>query len=111
MHFTNYHVPGDFYIVAVVPVNDRSTNQPLQCGSIRETDGADLVQSLLFAVQEVNRKEGRFSEIFHDKTLGIVVINSCFRLVIGCLINYCQKLYSKSFICMNATVVQGYAIN
>lgn len=65
--------------MAVAPVHDRVSNSPLQCGNIRKASGADFVQSVLFAVNEVNKKKAPFSGIFGLKKLGVVVLNSCVR--------------------------------
>lgn len=65
--------------MAVAPVHDRVSNGPLQCGNIRKASGADFVHSVLFAVNEVNKKKAPFSGIFGSKTLGVVILNSCVR--------------------------------
>ena len=70
---------GDFYIVAVAPVHGKVPNSPLQCGDIRKTSGADFVHSVLFAVQEVNKKKVPFNGIFGSRTLGVIILNSCVR--------------------------------
>ncbi|XP_076468064.1 uncharacterized protein LOC143298918 [Babylonia areolata] len=72
-------VPGDFYIVAVAPVYDKLDNQPLKCGNIRASAGADFVQSVMFALQKVNAKDVPFEGYFGSATLGVIIINSCVR--------------------------------
>ncbi|XP_070198220.1 uncharacterized protein [Littorina saxatilis] len=72
-------VPGDVYIVAVAPVHDRVAQKPLGCGTIRQEAGADFVQSVLFAVHKVNEKQAPFNNVFGSGTLGVLILNSCFR--------------------------------
>ncbi|XP_070198021.1 uncharacterized protein [Littorina saxatilis] len=72
-------VPGDIYIVAVAPAHDREAQKPLQCGKIRQNAGADFVQSVLFAVEEINKKRAPFTGILGNKTLGVIILNSCYR--------------------------------
>ncbi|KAL8594583.1 hypothetical protein ACOMHN_002138 [Nucella lapillus] len=70
-------VPGDFYFVAVVPVYDRDRVDVLGCGNIRTSAGADMAQSVLFALDKVNAKD---DGVFRDnKKLGVIIFNSCYR--------------------------------
>ncbi|KAK7473847.1 hypothetical protein BaRGS_00034898, partial [Batillaria attramentaria] len=73
-------IPGDFYVVAVAAVHDREGDSTLRCGDIRVLSGADLVQSVLFAVAQVNAKNRQpFTGIFGNKKLGVIILDSCYR--------------------------------
>ena len=54
-------IEGDFYVVAIVPVSDKNTDNLLTCGDIKGLAGADIAQSVVFAVEEANKKTGMFS--------------------------------------------------
>ncbi|KAK7473860.1 hypothetical protein BaRGS_00034911, partial [Batillaria attramentaria] len=72
-------IPGDFYFLAVAPVHDRSREGALHCGEIRTLSGSDLVQNVIFAVDQVNSKSRSFAGIFGDKKLGVIILDSCYR--------------------------------
>ena len=54
-------IEGDFYVVTIVPVSDKKTDDLLTCGDIKGLAGADIAQSVVFAVEEANKKAGMFS--------------------------------------------------
>ncbi|KAK7097647.1 hypothetical protein V1264_004594 [Littorina saxatilis] len=68
---------GDFYVVAIVPVSDRDPQDLLTCGDVKANAGADIAQSVLFAVQRVNNRTGIFQHVLPGKRVGLLVINSC----------------------------------
>nr|KAG5689962.1 hypothetical protein BaRGS_033643 [Batillaria attramentaria] len=67
---------GDFYVVAMVPVYAKNPINPLQCGEINFS-GADLVQAVIFAVNQVNNGNAEFKGVLTGRTVGLVVINTC----------------------------------
>ncbi|XP_064597906.1 uncharacterized protein LOC135464409 [Liolophura sinensis] len=71
------YVPGDLVIVALAPVFD-SGNEPFTCSGIRLDKGLQLAQSILFAVKKVNEKEGIFGEVFPGKSIGTLILNTCY---------------------------------
>ena len=54
-------IEGDFYVVAILPVSDKNTDDLLTCGDVKGLAGADIAQSVVFAVEEANKKTGMFS--------------------------------------------------
>ncbi|KAK7473848.1 hypothetical protein BaRGS_00034899, partial [Batillaria attramentaria] len=76
-------VKGDFYFVAVAPVHNPDGS--LQCGGLRTFTGTNLVEGILFALEQVNNKTGPsgiFSQIFGNKKLGVIVIDSCYNQLV-----------------------------
>ncbi|XP_076467886.1 uncharacterized protein LOC143298802 [Babylonia areolata] len=68
---------GDFYIVGMMGVSEKNEVDVLQCGPVKPLVGADLVQSMLFAVQQVNKKTGIFRDVLPGRRVGLIVINTC----------------------------------
>nr|KAG5689718.1 hypothetical protein BaRGS_006399 [Batillaria attramentaria] len=58
---------------------NRSREGALHCGEIRTLSGSDLVQNVIFAVDQVNSKSRSFAGIFGDKKLGVIILDSCYR--------------------------------
>ena len=58
-------IEGDFYVVGIVPVSDKKPYDLLTCGVIKGFVGADIAQSIVFAVEEVNNKTGMFTVSCH----------------------------------------------
>ena len=58
-------IEGDFYVVGIVPVSDKNPNHQLACGVVKGFVGADIAQSIVFAVEEVNNKTGMFTVSCH----------------------------------------------
>lgn len=77
---------GDLYVVAMVPVYNKDTNDPLQCNGIRKANGWEVVEGIRFAVETVNEKLGIFKNYFGSKKLGYIVLNSCNQPVLAQLI-------------------------
>ena len=50
-------VEGDFYIISIVPVNNNKPADVLSCGKPLL---ASVAQSVVFAVEEVNKRTGMF---------------------------------------------------
>lgn len=53
-------IKGDFYVVGILPIHEKNLSSSLTCGKIKPFEGADLAESLVFAVKEINKKEGMF---------------------------------------------------
>lgn len=53
-------IEGDVYVVGIVPIHETSTFSSLHCGKIKTLAGADIAESLVFAVKQINKKEGIF---------------------------------------------------
>ncbi|KAK7500603.1 hypothetical protein BaRGS_00008178, partial [Batillaria attramentaria] len=70
-------IQGDFYVVAIVPVHEKPSDSLLKCGGIKTVAGADLAQSVIFAVKSINEKRGQFRDVLPGRSVGLVVINSC----------------------------------
>ena len=54
-------VEGDFYVTGLLPITTKNPDNLLQCGEVKGLVGADLAQALVFAVEEINNKNGAFS--------------------------------------------------
>ncbi|PVD34741.1 hypothetical protein C0Q70_06018 [Pomacea canaliculata] len=68
---------GYFYIVGILPIHEKSTQSALKCHRIKTITGADLAESLIFAVKQINKKEGMFKDILPNRRIGLLLINSC----------------------------------
>nr|KAG5689964.1 hypothetical protein BaRGS_033645 [Batillaria attramentaria] len=67
---------GDFYVVALIPVYSKNPTNSLECGDINGYSGADLVQAIMFAVDQVKTNVD-FKGVLTGRTVGLVVINTC----------------------------------
>lgn len=54
-------IKGDFYIVGILSIHEKNPLSSLTCGKIKTLAGADLAESVAFAVKEINKKEGMFA--------------------------------------------------
>ncbi|XP_071088505.1 uncharacterized protein [Haliotis cracherodii] len=70
------HLPGDFYLVGLVPVHNRGRT-PLMCGELRTSLSVDIVESIVYAVKAMNEKKGLFRSMLGSKTLGLVMMDTC----------------------------------
>ncbi|KAL5010700.1 hypothetical protein ScPMuIL_013005 [Solemya velum] len=66
------HIPGDLYVVGVAPVHNAGST-PLSCGDIRQGDGFDIAEAIVYATkkaQEQNRP-------IPGGSIGVILIDSC----------------------------------
>ncbi|KAK7473400.1 hypothetical protein BaRGS_00035373, partial [Batillaria attramentaria] len=68
---------GDFYVVAIVPVHSKDPENSLKCGDIQKVAGADVAEAVVYGVKDVNEKKNIFKDVLRDRSVGLVVINSC----------------------------------
>ncbi|KAK3607949.1 hypothetical protein CHS0354_006544 [Potamilus streckersoni] len=95
-HFA--YIPGDLYVVGTVPVYENA--EPLGCGKIRDRNGYQIVQSMVYAVKKINDNIA----VFPKQKIGLIILNSCNnRFVITRKIN---DLYQNGL-----RMVMGYSLN
>ena len=70
------YIEGDLLLLAIIPIYN-SGKEPMTCGDIRTAISVDISEGVRYAVHEFNSKKGRFADMFIDKTIGLVIINSC----------------------------------
>ncbi|XP_046369831.2 uncharacterized protein LOC124144462 [Haliotis rufescens] len=63
------YIPGDFYIIGMAAIHMRNTIQ--KYGSV------DHTSAMQFAVSSLNTKSGIFSKTLGNKSVGLVVIDTC----------------------------------
>lgn len=71
-----YYIPGDYIIVVGVSIYDRG-ERPLTCSNIRPAIGLDLALGAVYVVNKFNQKNGIYSRSFVNKTIGVLVIDTC----------------------------------
>ena len=81
IHDEVYYKDGDLFVAGLVPIFDKSSNDPTACGSIRKTLGTELAEAMAYGVALVNEKQGKYSSFFPDKRIGFVIINTCNQVV------------------------------
>ncbi|KAK3585453.1 hypothetical protein CHS0354_003300 [Potamilus streckersoni] len=67
-----YIIPGELYIVAVVPVHVRGSS-PMQCGDVK-IGGVDIVEAIDFAIRQSKFQPGVERPIV---SVGAIIIDSC----------------------------------
>lgn len=72
-----YFKDGDLLVGGIVPVFNKDSNDPLSCGEIRTSLGTEIVQAMEYAVSLINNKTHPFENVFPNKKIGFVIINSC----------------------------------
>ncbi|XP_046553834.1 metabotropic glutamate receptor 5-like [Haliotis rubra] len=71
------YIPGDFYIIGMAPIHNKGGTF-LKCGSVRAISlSVDLTIALQFAVSTLNNKSGIFGGTLGNKTIGLVVLDTC----------------------------------
>ncbi|XP_076467892.1 uncharacterized protein LOC143298804 isoform X2 [Babylonia areolata] len=69
---------GDFYVVAVLPVHNKIEGNLLRCGAPKGMVGADIIQAVIFALEQVNDPDSRaFKDLLPGRRVGLVGISSC----------------------------------
>ena len=77
LHDEVYFQDGDLFVAGLVPIFDKSSNDPTACGSIRKTLGTELAEAMAYGVALVNEKQGIYASFFPGKRIGFVLINTC----------------------------------
>lgn len=74
------HVPGDLYIIGIVPVNNKAIPGPQGCGAVRSRDGYQVALALQYGIEIFNSSTDFYEERtkFGDKQIGLIVLNSCY---------------------------------
>lgn len=70
------HTPGDIYLGGVFDVHQQGQGV-FDCGTINTEHGFQLLEAFHFALQQVNSKQGIFSNILSGITLGGVGLDAC----------------------------------
>ncbi|KAK3607958.1 hypothetical protein CHS0354_006557 [Potamilus streckersoni] len=65
------YIPGDLYIVGIVPVYDKA--DPFGCGAVRNVNGYQIVEAMSYAVKKTNNN----TIVFPNQTIGLIILNSC----------------------------------
>ncbi|XP_045209918.2 uncharacterized protein LOC123561535 [Mercenaria mercenaria] len=75
----DFHIPGDFYVVGIVSINNRAIPGPQGCGKVRTRHGYQMYLTLEFSLKEFMTRSWytQFNTKFAGHTVGIIVINSC----------------------------------
>ncbi|XP_046566040.1 uncharacterized protein LOC124274715 isoform X3 [Haliotis rubra] len=71
------YIPGDYYIVGLVPIHNKKQDDPLQCGELRTADSVDIAESISFAIKRANSQKTTYISAFGEKTVGLVLIDTC----------------------------------
>ena len=67
-----YFVPGDMYIIGIMPVHNIGPT-PLNCGSIKP-GGIDIVETVRFAIEDA---KSSFQNLVPNANIGFIIIDSC----------------------------------
>lgn len=75
----DFHIPGDFYIIGIVSINNRALSSPQGCGRVRTRHGYQMYLTLKFAIEEFKTRNwyAQYLTKFAGHSIGLVVINSC----------------------------------
>ncbi|XP_045209914.2 uncharacterized protein LOC123561530 isoform X2 [Mercenaria mercenaria] len=75
----SYHIPGDFYVIGIVSINNKAIPGPLGCGTVRTRHGYQMYLSLEFSLKEFQTRSwySQYKAMFAGKSIGLIVINSC----------------------------------
>ncbi|XP_071088499.1 uncharacterized protein [Haliotis cracherodii] len=71
------YIPGDYYIVGLVPIHNNKQGDLLQCGELRTADSVDIAESISYAVKRANSQKTTYRSAFGEKTVGLVLIDTC----------------------------------
>ncbi|XP_067663584.1 uncharacterized protein [Haliotis asinina] len=71
------YIPGDYYIVGLVPIHNKKQEDLLQCGELRTADSVDIAESISFAVKRANSHKTTYRSAFGAKTVGLILIDTC----------------------------------
>ncbi|XP_076092126.1 uncharacterized protein LOC143063697 [Mytilus galloprovincialis] len=68
---------GDIIVAGIIPIYNKDNGDPLGCNGIRTTLSVEIAEAMEFAVKEVNRRIGKYQNIFPGEKIGYAFINSC----------------------------------
>ncbi|KAJ8299310.1 hypothetical protein KUTeg_023370 [Tegillarca granosa] len=71
-----FYIPGDYIVVVEISIHDKGKTF-LSCSEIRQTIGLELALGAVYIVNKFNQKKSIYSKTFLNKTIGVLVIDTC----------------------------------